>query len=281
MPVNHCRFLRADLRPVPDPDPPQNDDRQKRDRREPGDRGLAERHHDQRRQHRTHRGAETAAELKYGLRKAVAPARSEARDPRRLGMEHSRPKTDQCRRDQDDRVSVGYAQQQQAEEGERHADRKRERLRLLVGEVSHHRLQQRGGELERQRDHADLRKVERIAILQDRIDRRNQRLHRVVEKMRETDSDQHDIGRPRCSLFGKALGSSHARRQVRNQHWFTQCLFGDDGLVQWNVLKDSRDDSEFLRRGRPTDQFVYPIAAMRPRMIRQSVQRFGGKIMRP
>ena len=62
------------------------------------------------------------------------------------------------------------AEQQQSEEGRAHADRERERLRLLVGEMADQRLQQRRGELERQRDHADLPEVERVGVLQDRID---------------------------------------------------------------------------------------------------------------
>ncbi len=236
MPFDHGGFLRRDLRPVPDADPPQDHDRQKRDRGKPGDAGLAERHHDQRRQHRPHRGAETAAELKHRLRKAIAPARGQPRDPRRFRMEHRRSQSDQRGRDQDDRVLMRDAEQQQAEEREPHADRERERLRLLVGEVSDQRLQQRRGELERQRDQADLRIVQRVIVLQDRIDRRNQGLHGVVEEVREADPGQHDIGRP-C---GGRLGGER-RRHVGHHHRRGERFLGDgDGLVQG---RDSRNIS--------------------------------------
>src|SRR5579883_2991185 len=65
------------------------------------------------------------------------------------------------------------------------------------------RLQQRGGELERQRDQPDLGKVERVSHLQDRIHRCDQRLHRVVEEMREADADEDDVGRPRRAWLGR------------------------------------------------------------------------------
>ena len=143
-------------------------------------------------------------------------------------MKHRRSQSDQCRRDKNDCVLIGDAQEQQSEEGGPHADRERERLRLLVGEMSDHRLQQRCGELERQRDHSDLREVERVAVFKDRIDRRDQRLHRVVEEVRKTDSRQHDIGRACRSGCGSA-----AVHRIRRQHRRGQCFFGDgDRLVQ-------------------------------------------------
>jgi hypothetical protein len=70
------------------------------------------------------------------------------------------------------------------------------------------------GKLERQRDHADLPVVQRVSVLQDRIDRGDQRLHGVVEEMREADAGQHDIGRPRDRRPG-----GEARRRVLHDHW--------------------------------------------------------------
>jgi hypothetical protein len=183
---------------------------------------------DQGRQHGAHRRAETAAELKHRLRESVTPTRRQPRDPRRLRMEHRRSQPDQRRRDQDDWINMRDAQQQQSEERESHADRERERLRLLVGEMPDERLQQRRGELERERDHAYLRKVQRIGLLEDRIDRRDQRLHRVVEEMREADAGQHYISRPGDGRLGRK-----ARRRVRHDHRRGQRFLGDDdGLVQ-------------------------------------------------
>src|SRR5713226_962795 len=109
-------------------------------------------------------------------------------------MKDRRSKSNQRRRDENNSVMMRSAKQQQSKEGEPHADSERERLSLLVGKMPDHRLQQRGGKLERQRDHPDLREVQRIVVLQDRVDRRYQRLHGVVEEMREADSRQHDVG---------------------------------------------------------------------------------------
>jgi hypothetical protein len=140
-------------------------------------------------------------------------------------MKHRRAQSDQCGRNQDHGILPGHAEQQQAEEGRSHADRKRERLRLLVGEMPDQRLQQRRGELERQRDHADLGEVERIARFQERIDRGNQRLHGVVEEVREADAGEHDIGRSR--------GSPRRRdcRDVRQDDRPSQNFFGDQTLL--------------------------------------------------
>jgi hypothetical protein len=204
-----------DLRFVPIPDPPQDNDRHECDRAKPGDARLAERHHDQGREQRTHRGSETAADLKHRLREAVAPAGGEPRDPRRFRMEHRRAQPDQSRRDQD--VMLRNAEQQQAEEGKSHAKGERKRLRLAVGEMSDHRLQQRCGELERQCDQSDLREVERVTLFQDRIDRRNQRLHGVVEEMRQADAAEHDVSRPRRGGLGHGR-RGHVRHDHRRDH---------------------------------------------------------------
>jgi hypothetical protein len=190
---------------------------------------------------------ETAAKLKHRLRKAVAAARGKARNPRRLRMKDSRPKSDQRRSNQNNSVMMRGAEQQQAEEGKSHANGERERLRPLIGEMTDDRLQQRGGELERQRDHADLREVERVIVFQDRIDRRDQRLHGVVEKMRKADCRQHDISRSRPGRLGGGIG-----RQLRRDHRCDQRFFGDDDRLVQCMIPGGRFavDTRFLRRER-------------------------------
>ena len=170
---------------------------------------------------------EAAAKLEHRLRETKATTRGQPRNARRFRVEHRRTQPHQRRRDQDDHVMLSDAEQQQAEERRSHADGKRERLRLLVGEMSDHRLQQRGGELERQRDQSDLREVQRVIVLQDRIHRSDQRLHGVVEEVREADAGEHDIGRRR-----RRPGDG-SRRHVRHNHRCHRRFFGDDdGLVQ-------------------------------------------------
>jgi hypothetical protein len=80
-----------------------------------------------------------------------------------------------------------HRQQDQAAQGETHAQRQRIRHRPAVGEHAHQRLQQRRGELVGQRDQSDLAEIEREIVLEDRIDGEDQRLDHVVEQMRKTD----------------------------------------------------------------------------------------------
>ncbi len=224
MGLHRRRLLRLDLRRVPAADAPEDEDRQERDRREPGDAALPERHDDQRRQHRPHRGAEAAAELEHRLREAVAAAGGEPRDARRFRVKHRRAETNEGRRNEDDEILLGDAEQQQTEEGRGHADRQRIGLRLLVGVVTDHRLQQRGRELKGQRDHADLREVERVGVLQDRIHRGDQRLHGVVEEVRDADAGEHDIGRARGGGGRHVVDDDGlGQRFIGDDDWLVHC----------------------------------------------------------
>ena len=66
----------------------------------------------------------------------------------------------------------------------------RVRRRPPVGVDADHRLQQRRGQLERQRDQPDLPEVEGVGTLEDRVDRRQHRLQHVVQEMAEADRQQ-------------------------------------------------------------------------------------------
>ncbi len=63
---------------------------------------------------------------------------------------------------------------QQADQREAHARHQRVGLRLPVGVEADHRLQHRGGELEGERNEADLAEGERVVVLEDRVERRHQ-----------------------------------------------------------------------------------------------------------
>ena len=62
---------------------------------------------------------------------------------------------------------------------------------MLVGINADDRLQQRRADLVGQRDRADLRETQVKFALEQRIDGDDQRLHHVVEEMREADGAQH------------------------------------------------------------------------------------------
>ena len=127
-------------------------------------------------------------------------------------MEYGGAGADQGRSRQQHQETVGTRQQQKPDEGDSHPDRQRIGLRPVVGYHTDHRLQQRRGHLHRQRDQPDLRKAEAIGVLQHRIQRRHQRLHRVVQEMREAQRQDNREGgafhdRAAVSaLFGHAGG---------------------------------------------------------------------------
>ncbi len=177
--------------------------------------------------------------------------------PRRFRVEHRRAQTHQRRGEQDDGVVPGDAEQQQTEEGRGHADRQRKWLRLLVGEMTDGRLQQRRGELERQRDQPDLREIQRIVGLQDRIHRCDQRLHGVVEEMREADAGKHDIGRSgrACLQAGVSRTSTGAASACSET---ATDLF--NGSFPERIR---RAQAHFLRWRRFADHHHYKMAVMR------------------
>ena len=110
------------------------------------------------------------------------------------GWKIDEPVTDQRRADQQQRVAAGVRQHDQPDQRAAHAGDQREGLRPAVGIHADDRLQQRGGELERQRDQADLAEVEAVGVLDDGIDGRQQRLHHVVEQMREAERQNDGEG---------------------------------------------------------------------------------------
>ena len=104
---------------------------------------------------------------------------------------------------------MGLRKRQQADQGEAHADDKRKRLRPAVRERADQRLQQRCAHLEGERQQADLAEVEAVIVLEDRVDRRKQRLDQVVQHMRYADGGQDG---DRDSLRRNLDGSSgHGR----------------------------------------------------------------------
>ena len=105
-------------------------------------------------------------------------------------MEDRGAHADQRRGEQQHRIGPGLRQHQQADEGEAHADDQRERLRPAVGEGPDQGLEQRGGALEGQRQKPDLAEIQMEAALEDRVDRRQQRLHQVVQQVGDADGRQ-------------------------------------------------------------------------------------------
>ena len=136
-----------------------------------------------------------ASHLEDGLRQALPPARGHLRHARGFGMEDRRAAADQGHRQQDRRVSRGEGQTQQSGQRETHAHRERIGLRVAVGVRPHEGLEDRGGELEHQRDEPYLGEGESVALLENRVHGRNDRLDHVVEQVAEADREQNRVGR--------------------------------------------------------------------------------------
>ena len=188
------------------------------------------RHHDERRQQRPQRLPGIAAHLERRLRKAEAPARGEPRDARTFGVKHRRAEADQRRADQQQPVVARKPQNDQPHQRRGHAASDRIGQRPLVGVDADHRLQQRRRALEGQRQEAKLHIVEPVALLEDRIDRRQQRLHDVVDQVtgghRKDDRERrlgrgavgqggHGHGKRSRKILKEWLISSPARRSCR------------------------------------------------------------------
>ena len=114
-------FGRCAVRRVPLADARQDRNGDKRQRGEPDDGSLAERHDDERGHQRPERLAEIAADLKQRLRKTMASARCRARHTRSLGMEDRRSDANQRHRGQKQGIAAPEGQQRQAEKRERMA----------------------------------------------------------------------------------------------------------------------------------------------------------------
>ena len=206
---------------VPHADARKHHHRQQSAEGEPGDRALPPRQDDERGHQGADGAADVAADLEQRLGEAVAPARSHARDARSFWMEHSRADADQRGGEHQHRITVRQRQQNQPDQGCAHADGQRIRLRPPVGVDSDGRLQQRGGELKRQRDQADLGEVQVELLFHQRVQSRNQRLHQIVQHVAEAERykyRQHRICRGAHRCFD-GYGFRHRRDSPKVWVW--------------------------------------------------------------
>ena len=85
----------------------------------------------------------------------------------------------------------GLRQQDEPDERHAHADRQRKWPGFAIGVEPHQGLQHRGGELEGEGDQAHLREGQVERLLEQRVDRRQERLDRVVEHVRKAQRQQN------------------------------------------------------------------------------------------
>ena len=106
-------------------------------------------------------------------------------------MEDGAANADHRHREQDQQIGIGESQQHQADQREGHARGQDEIHRPLVQPHPDQRLKEGSGKLENESNEADLEEAQREPLMEDRIKRRRERLHHVVEHMRGAERDQH------------------------------------------------------------------------------------------
>ncbi len=172
---------------VPDPDVPQDGDRDQGQKGENPQARLAVADHEDGRRQGPDRRAEVAADLEHRLGEARPLARRHAGDARGLRVEHRRADAEDAGADQDHAIAVGDRQDRQADQREQGAARQGHGRGPLVGVPADQRLQDRGGDLVAQGHQADLAEGQAEVGLELRVDGRQQRLHHVVEAVAHRD----------------------------------------------------------------------------------------------
>ena len=135
-------------------------------------------------------------------------------------MEDGRADANQSGRQKEPSEGGSYGEKKQARECGGHAYRKSVGARSAVSEIADDRLKERRGDLIGEGDVADLSEVQMKGAFEDRIDRRQERLHHVVEEMAEAGCGEHTDERSglrsgcRC-LDGDGRGLAHVSRVAR------------------------------------------------------------------
>ena len=117
-------------------------------------------------------------------------------------------------REEEDPIGRRHREEEQADQTEAHAGRERIGLRAPVGEEADEGLEERRGHLEDEGDQPDLAEIELKAVLEDRIDRRQERLDGVVQAMADArrDQDRNDRRLRPLGEDGRVLqGDVHGR----------------------------------------------------------------------
>lgn len=166
-------------------------------------------------------------------------------------MEDRRAETDQRGADEDHPVAVGEADDDQADQRQGGCHGQRIGEGLPVGIVPDQRLQHGSGGLEGQGDEAHLGKAEVMQVAQQRVDRQQQRLQRVIDQVPRRDREEHGIGGGLEAGRGD-IGGGHGECLAGNPHR-GQCRVGRLGMCdgsnrakveqrdpQWITLKTMR-----------------------------------------
>ena len=127
------------------------------------------------------------------------------RHARRRRVEHGRAEAYDAHSQQYEQIVLGERKHEQSGEREAHADGECIGSRMAVGRESGEGLQNGGCHLKDERYDTYLGEREVELVLEDRIDRRNDRLYHVVQKVGDTADGEHRIDRAlrHCSVAFK------------------------------------------------------------------------------
>src|ERR1700686_1641703 len=121
-------------------------------------------------------------------------------------MKHGRANAHQPRRHQHGDVTRRQRQCYQTDQRDAHADRQKIRFVMFVAVQADPRLQQRCRECSGERNQSNLPEIQMKRVAQQRINRRQQRLHRVIQQMAKTDRQQNFKNSLRASIRGNFGG---------------------------------------------------------------------------
>ena len=145
----------------------------------------------------------------------MPPPGSGAGHARSLGVKDRAADADDRDRDQDQRVGAGEGEQREADQRKGHARGQNSVHRSPVEAHTDQRLEERGRDLEDEGDRSDLEERQRELVPKHRIERRRQRLHRVVEHVRRAERRDHADGRGRLGLGAGTRTVVHVGRRCR------------------------------------------------------------------
>ena len=135
-------------------------------------------------------------------------------------MENRRSHANESGGNQEQSIAARNGQQDETKKCHSHAHGQRKRHRPVVCVEPDNRLEDRGSQLKGERNQAHLAEGQLKALLQQRVDRRYDRLDGVVKQMRETHRQQHREHRA-GSLLHACLRVSLAGLHLPLIVWFS------------------------------------------------------------
>src|SRR5260370_2866449 len=214
----------------PAPDVREQHNPEKSQKRKPGEIGLSLGKHESG-EKRSERGTRVAADLEKRLRHAMLSAGSHARNAGRFRVEYRGADAHERRGGENCAEARSHCKSQQTNQCNSHAYGKGIRLRAAVGIKADERLEDGGGHLRYERDQTHLTEIQMEGVLQERVDRRDQRLQRIVQEVAKADGQKNfedgflaRVCRSGCWNGRQVWVASNGEPEYRKQ-WLKAAMF--------------------------------------------------------